>query len=110
LISISQRLVPEYYEYLADNPELIFASSYLSEKEILGIYIPYDSSAIYSCDVERSNNLWTADINDDGIPEFACITETYAGISSDNVAISVWYANINGEWIRIDKARENDHT
>jgi len=110
LISVSQILVTEGFDPIQNNPQLIFSCSYLPEKEILGVYIPYDSSAIYSCDVERINNLWTADINDDGIPEFACISDTYAGASSDNLAILIWYANINGEWIRIDKASENDST
>lgn len=110
LISIRHKLDPESLGCVSDNPEVVFACSTLIEKEILGIYIPYDSSFLNSCSVNRNGKLWTIDINNDGVPDLACVSDTFTGISSDNMASLIWYLNVNGEWKTIDHAQELDCT
>jgi hypothetical protein len=109
LLSIKNKLVPEQLGCRSDNPEVTFAFS-VTPEEILGVYIPYDLTISPTCSIKRKDKVWTADLNSDGIPEFASISETYIGINSDNMIYIVWYANINGKWIMIDKAVEPDCT
>lgn len=110
LISIKAKLADEYLGCVSNNPEVLFGTSSLPEGEILGIFIPYDRALRVSLKLTRAKNHWTADLNDDGIPELAGISETFSGISSDTMASLTWYANIDGVWTLIDAAVEPDCT
>ncbi len=110
LISITHKLVPEEIGCVSDNPKAVFACAEIPDKEILAVYIPLDDQKITECSVKRKGKLWTADLNHDGIPELACVSDTFEGIASDTMARIIWYANINGEWKIIDRAEELDCT
>lgn len=112
LISVTIKLVPEYLGCVSDQPRIEFACPQsLEENDILAIYIPYNTTPLTSCTINRPNNtLWTADINGDGIPEIACVSGTFEGISDDKMAESLWFININGSWQIIDGAEELDCT
>ncbi len=112
LISVTLKVVPENMGCVSDQPRIDFAcSKNLGENEILGVYIPYNSPPITSCITTRPNNfLWTADLNGDGIPELACVSGTFEGISSDTMAESLWFININGTWQILDWAEDLDCT
>lgn len=112
LVSITLKLVPEGMGCISDQPNIIFAcSKNISAKEILGIYIPHDSAPVNSFTLNRRNaRLWTADLNNDGIPELACVSDTFAGIIDDALAEVIWFVNINGTWRILDWGRELDCT
>ncbi len=112
LIAVTIKLVPENMGCVSDQPQIEFACSQnIEEDEILGVYIPYHSAPISSSTISRPNNLlWTADINSDGIPDIACVSGTFEGISSDTMMESLWYVNIDGVWKIIDWAQDLDCT
>lgn len=109
LVSISHKLAEEY-GCISNNPEVIFSCTSIPEKEILGVYLSYDSSVISACNVKRDGKLWVADINGDGIPELAGVSDTFVGVTSDTMAKVTWYINLNGKWKIIDTAEEPDCT
>lgn len=110
IVSIKHKLVPEYLGCSTDNPEVVFACSSLINKEIFGVYIPHDSTPLTSCMILKEGKLWMVDINGDGTPDLASVSDTFAGASSDKLAHVIWYVNINGEWKIIDQATEPDCT
>jgi hypothetical protein len=110
LTSINNKLVPEDLGCVSDNPEVVFACSTLPKKEILGVFIPKDSTPITSCKIIRNDKIWTADVNEDGIPEFAGVSDPFIGINGDTMVHIFWLVNINGEWKIIDQASELDCT
>jgi hypothetical protein len=104
LISVQLKLAPDYD--CGSGPayiELACATS-VEEKSILGIYIPYETSPASSTFSRPSNNVWTADLNSDGVDDFACVTNSYMGDMDYVIMESLWYANINGTWQIIDWA------
>jgi hypothetical protein len=109
-VSVTHKLVPEGLGCVSDLPEIVFACATIPAKEVLGVYIPYDSGKPVSCVVSRNQHLWTADLNNDGIPELAGVLDTFEGIASDTMARIIWYANVNGVWKLIDQAEELDCT
>lgn len=110
LVSIKHKLVPEELGCVSDNPEAVFACSEIPDKEILAVYIPLDGQPLTECQIKRTGKLWTADLNHDGIPELACVSDTFTGIVSDTMARIIWYINVDGKWKIIDKAEELDCT
>jgi hypothetical protein len=110
LLSVKLNLGDEYN--CGEGPTYIeFAcAASLESSGILAIFIPYGASPV-SCKVERlSNHVWTADLNNDGIPDLACVSDTYSGTSSDTIAEELWFANINGTWTIIDWGYEPECT
>jgi hypothetical protein len=112
LVSITLKLVPEGLGCRSDQPLMTFAcSKNLEEGEILGVYIPYGASSLTSAVVSRpSDYVWTADLNDDGIADLACVSGTFEGIASDTMAECLWFVNLNGTWKIIDWGEELDCT
>jgi hypothetical protein len=112
LIDIIVKVYPESLGCVSDQPILQFACPQnLEPQQILAIYVPYDQTPLTSCKIARPNSdLWTADLNDDGIPDLACVSSTFAGGISDTMAECLWYININGVWQVIDWAHELDCT
>ncbi|MDB5255873.1 MAG: hypothetical protein JWM14_568 [Chitinophagaceae bacterium] len=111
--AVDLKLIPQNLGCLSDQPYVTFTcSKYLNEKDILGIYIPYDSTPISSCVIKRydDNRVWTIDLNNDGIPELACVSDTFTGISDDKMVEEIWFVNIDGAWKIIDWAAELDCT
>lgn len=110
LISVTHKLVPEQLGCVSDNPRAVFACAEIPGKEILAVYIPLDDQKIITCTVKRKGKLWTADLNSDGVPEIACVSDTFEGISSDTMARIIWYVNMEGTWKIVDRAEELDCT
>jgi hypothetical protein len=110
LISITHKLAPEDLGCVSNNPKAVFACAQIPGKEILAVYIPLDSRRINECTLKRNRKLWTADLNHDGIPDIACVSDTFVGIASDTMARIIWYVNMDGKWKIVDKAEELDCT
>ncbi|MBN1758209.1 MAG: hypothetical protein JW863_07825 [Chitinispirillaceae bacterium] len=110
LVSITQKLAPEELGCVSDLPHIVFACPVIPGEEILGIYMPYEKGMPASCTVSRSKKLWTADLDGDGIPEFAAVISMFEGISSDQMYRILWYANIGGVWKPVDSAEDPDCT
>jgi hypothetical protein len=112
IISVTVKIVPEQLGCVSDLPLIAFAcSENMDEKKILGIYIPLNADKLASCKINRSDNsLWTADLNNDNIPDIACVSSTFTGISSDSLYEALWFVNINGTWKIIDWAQDLDCT
>lgn len=110
LISVAHKLVPEELGCVSDQPRAVFACAEIPDKEILAVYIPLDGNRLTACTVKRKGKLWTADLNSDGIPDIACISDTFEGIASDTMVRIVWYLNMDGNWKIIDRAEELDCT
>ncbi|HEY0652010.1 MAG TPA: hypothetical protein VGD65_02740 [Chryseosolibacter sp.] len=76
----------------------------IEEGKILAIYIPYGANPRSSTFARLNDHVWTADLNSDGIADFACVTNTYMGDMGYVIAEALWYANINGSWKIVDWA------
>jgi len=105
MVSITKKL---FYEDLcvSNMPTVEFGCAQPPNGEILAIYIPYDSVSLEKCIVKKKGRLWTADLNGDGFPDFAGVSHTFAGSSSDTMADIIWYVNVNGKWRIVDTASE----
>jgi hypothetical protein len=104
LISVTLKVVPVSIGCASGQPRLEFACSRdIGENDILAVYISYSSPPPTSCVVVRQDNfVWTADINEDGIPDIASVSDFYEGIDSDDIVEVLWFVNINGTWKIID--------
>jgi|GEM_PF-1372530 len=111
LISVDLKLVPEGLGCVSDQPYITFAClKNVAAADILGVYIPYHPVPLTSSTVSRPlENVWTADINNDGIADLACVSGKFEG-ASDLIAQCLWFANINGTWKIIDFGEELDCT
>jgi hypothetical protein len=117
LLSIKRNLVEQDFGCPGSFTHVVFACGVQPRGEILGIYIPYDFSPPPSCVVKRTHTIWTVDLNDDGIPEFAGISDHFSGLTGDILNHLLWYANIfdgyftiNPEWKLIGEASDPDCT
>ena len=113
LVSVDLKLIPEQLGCVSDQPSVIFTcAKYLNQEDILAVYIPYHAEPITSCVVKRyeDTRVWTIDLNNDGIPEFACVSDTFAGAVDDKLVEEIWFVNINGDWKIMDWAAELDCT
>lgn len=111
LISVTIKLVPEMVGCVSDQPLVTFACPQIvDEKDILGIYIPYGGETISFNMTRHGTSVWTADLNNDGIADLACVSDTFLGINNDKMAELLWFVNINGTWKIIDWAEELDCT
>jgi hypothetical protein len=109
LVSVTVKLVEEGF-CASELPTIQLASALPPEKEILAVFIPYDTTDISRCMVKRKGSLWTADINCDNVPDLAGVFHTFTGILGDKLASMVWYVNIGGTWKVLDLAEELDCT
>lgn len=113
LISCTIKIGPEGVGCESDQPSMEFACpKNLEADDILAVYIPFDEkSVIKSCAVSHPNNkLWTADLDNDGTPDIACVAGLFVGGISDTMAEVLWFVNINGTWKIIDEAHDLDCT
>jgi len=112
LIDITVKVHPENRGCVSDQPTLQFACrKNLSPSQILAVFIPFDQTSLTSAQVNRlSNSLWTADLNNDGTPDIACVSSTFEGIISDTMAECLWYVNIDGSWRIIDWGKDLECT
>jgi hypothetical protein len=93
----------EHSPCYSDYPHLIFScSADISPDEIIGIYIPYDDQLPTVCSVSRPDKWgWRADLNNDNVPDIACVIGTYEGGEPD-VLEMLWFINLNGTWKIVD--------
>ena len=102
LLSVRRNLADEYNCGEESNYIEFACATSITALDILAIYIPYNTTPA-SCKVSRpSNNLWTADLNNDGVADVACVSDTYAGTDSNTIVEELWFVNINGTWTIID--------
>jgi hypothetical protein len=112
LVSVTIKLVPEGYGCISDQPRLEFACSEgITANDILGIYIPFDSTILKQGQFSQTNHIsWTMDFNNDQVPDLAAVSSTFAGAASNTMAELLWFINVNGEWKIIDWGRTLDCT
>lgn len=79
-------------------------SEAIDEMKILAVFIPYAATPTSATFARLSDNVWTADLNSDGIDDFACVTNNYMGEMGYTISEALWYVNINGQWKIIDWA------
>jgi hypothetical protein len=93
----------DQYACYSDYPYLIFSCrTNIDPSQIVGVYIPYDDQVPNTCAVSRPNKWnWSADLNNDQIPDIACVIGTYEGVES-GVLEMLWFVNFNGTWKIID--------
>jgi hypothetical protein len=111
IVSVEIKIVAEY-GCVSNFPEFVWGcSKIMKPNDILGIYIPLSSAPITSFKITRlPNNVWTGDLNNDGIPELACVSDTFTGINGDNMAQAIWFINMNGTWKILDWGIQPDCT
>jgi len=110
LLSVNINLAEAYECGTGDAYIELACNASLAASDILAIYIPYDAT-VKSCVVNRpSEHVWTADINGDGIADFACFSDTYVGSQSDTIVEELWFVNVNGTWRIIDWGAEPECT
>ena len=113
LLSVRVKLHPESRGCVYDRPTLQFACQKLvSTDDILGIYIPFDTTTPSSCTIHRKDRgHWTADLNGDGIADIAAIASIFSGeVNGDALAKVLWLANVDGQWQVIDFGEDVDCT
>lgn len=112
LTGVTIKPVPQNLGCISDQPNWQFScSKNLEANEIFGIYISPNNKPLTACRIDRKNDaLWTADLDNDGIPEIACVSGLFAGISSDALAECLWFVNVNGTWKIIDAGSYLDCT
>jgi hypothetical protein len=91
------------YPCYSDDTHLIFSCSPdIDVEQIIGIYIPYSDNGLTTCAISRPDRWsWTADLNNDTIPDIACVIDINNGPES-GVMEMLWFANVNGTWKIID--------
>jgi len=110
LVSITVQLIPTY-NCSSDKPVVEFACKQpIEANDILAIWIPAATTPPATCTITHSDNVWTADLDGDGIPDMAALNETFNGASADNMNLAYWYLNVDGTWEIIDRSREVDCT
>jgi hypothetical protein len=93
----------EQYSCYSQYPYLIFScSSDIDPDKIVGVLIPYDNNNPVDCSVTRPERWsWRADLNNDLVPDIACVMGTYDGVE-DGVLEMLWFVNVNGSWKIVD--------
>jgi len=111
IVSIKTNLFPNELPCVSDQPFVEFACfQYLNEVDILAIYMPESTTAVGEYNIDRPDrSVWTADLNNDGIADIACVSGTSGGASGIISAV-LWFANIRGTWKIIDAGIEPDCT
>jgi hypothetical protein len=111
LVSVTIKLAPEpgcstnepYYEFACDKN--------FDAHDILSVFVPYFNMASDKAKANRENRaLWTADVNGDGVADFAAVSSIFSGGSSDTMNQVLWFVNIDGEWRIIDSGADPDCT
>lgn len=91
-------------------PRAVFASAAEPGEDIFGIFLPQDGVPPPRSVVVRNGHLTTVDLDGDGIPELAGVTEPFQGVASDELDRAVWFANLGGIWKPIDAGSHEDCT
>jgi hypothetical protein len=113
LIEVNVKLVPENLGCVSDQPLITFAcSKNIDREEILGVFIPFNNFSITSCKINHEEkSVWTADLNNDGIADMACVSNSYLGMASGSMlAKATWFVNLNGSWQILDRGEDHDCT
>jgi hypothetical protein len=113
LMEVTLKLVPENLGCVSDQPFITFAcSKNIDNTEILGVFIPFNDAPVTSCKISYGkNSVWTADLNDDGVADIACISNSYLGMASGSMlAKATWFVNLNGNWQVLDRGEDEDCT
>ncbi len=112
LISVAVKLDAEGLGCVSDQPLMTFACrENISAYDILAVYISVDDRQKITFQYKNHNNaLWTADLNDDGVDDLACVSSSFEGTAGDGMAELLWFVNVDGEWKIIDYARMLDCT
>lgn len=110
LVSVKLNLADEY-NCGAGSTYIEFACAKSIEAEsILGVFIPYGVPPA-SCAFNRlSDSVWTADLNNDGSADLACVSEGFPSRDSYYIAELLWFVNIDGTWKIIEWAIEPECT
>jgi hypothetical protein len=107
------KVVPEGLGCVSDQPRFEFAcAKNLDATDILAIYIPHRTPTLTSCTVDhRSDKLWVADLDNDGIPDIACISGSWISeANGETLSDVLWFVNIRGTWKIIDAGADLDCT
>lgn len=113
LLSVRTKLYPEGWGCAYDYPILQFAcQKIVSPDDVLGVYIPFDTTMPPSCTVERKDRThWTVDLNGDGVADIAAIASTFVGEVNGMALVKVlWFANVEGQWQILDFGTQTDCT
>ncbi|HMJ71433.1 MAG TPA: hypothetical protein VK508_21200 [Cyclobacteriaceae bacterium] len=111
LVSVTIKLAPEpgcstnepYYEFACDQN--------IDAQDILAVFVPYFEMSSGKASANReSRALWTADMNGDGVADFAAVSSVFSGGSSDTMNQVLWFVNIDGAWRIIDSGVDPDCT
>lgn len=108
LVSVKLNLVEEYNCGSGPTEIELACSRNIEGHEILGVYIPYGTTPASYTFNRLSDQVWTADLNNDGIADLACVSEKSS--SEGSIAELLWFANINGTWKILDWAIEPECT
>jgi hypothetical protein len=110
LLSAELNLAPSYNCGSGEVYIELACAEPIEANDILGVYIPYGPSPTSYAFNRVSDQVWTVDLNNDGTPDIACVYDSYAAYSTDVIAESLWFANINGNWKIIDWAEHPECT
>jgi hypothetical protein len=113
LLSVRVKLYPEGWGCSYDYPTLQLAcQKIVSSDDILGVYIPFDTTTPTSCTIDRKDRThWTADLNGDGVADIAAIASTFLGEVNGMALVKVlWFANVEGQWQIVDFGTQTDCT
>ena len=93
----------QQYACYSSYPHLVFScQADIDPNQIVGIYIPYDDHVPTACSVSHPDKWsWSADLNNDTVPDIACVIGTYKGVES-GVLEMLWFINLNGTWKIVD--------
>jgi hypothetical protein len=112
LISIKFKIIGQGMGCISDQPQIIFSCSQIvDQNDILGVYISVLPTSVNPGVIKRQSRVWTADLNADGIADLVGLQGNSLGeASGSTLAETIWYANIDGEWLIVDWAAELDCT
>ena len=103
LLKYYQEPFTQQHACYSDFPSPVFSSSKnIDTNQIIGVYIPYDNSIPKTCSISRQDKWrWSADLNNDNLPDIACVIGTYEGIEL-GIPEMLWFINLNGTWKIVD--------
>ena len=109
LAEVTDRLFESEVGCTSESPKVCFGVPTLPEREILGIFIPYEPLPLTHCKVTRKRQVWTVDLTGDDVPELAAVTSSREGLH-DTLHKVVWYGNVSGVWVPLDAGEDPECT
>jgi hypothetical protein len=112
LVSVEMN-IGEEYGCKTNYPAYVFACpKNIDPRSIFGVFysdieLQVDKTTSY---YNANSPVWSIDINGDMQPDIVRIQSTYAGASSNDLAVAIWFAYINNKWVVIDYATDPDCT